>query len=558
MTLTILHDTMPTGLCELPDDLLLRILSSPLDDGTYLSPVDLLNVELSCRYFHRLADTGISLTNQVAKLIIEQLDPVYIESFETPTWESCSWIRRYAYYARVKQALRPNLCCGSYQNVYVNDLGRVYTWGAGRLLQLGDASVADREFPIAIKTVPRVVTVEGEPVDAGHVVHAAAGAAHSVLLTSQGYVFSFGDGRYYQLGHGTMKPCPSPSLVRTIMFASKPLSLYESKLGGVWGTVVDGVPPDTLQERRRTLIPISEAQLLRDQIASHDIELQSDANRISSPDAFLIDTNMSKEAFRQRSPIAQIAAGGAQTVFLTQSGVPLVVGNMVGFGKSFRAPMIPAGLLRVTIRQVAAGIGHTVFVCSRGQVFTMGNASEGQLGHGDFVFSTEPQPVKALTGSLIVSASAGTLQTLCVSATGKVYAFGCGREGRLGLGDEVTYPIPKQIDALKDKKIVLAAAGDWMSVFVDEDGGCTWCGTFMDKVSFLPRDIFADFGDRGFPYGRVSRAAVGSCHVVLLHHNGVLTSVGNNARGQTGHVPIGKAVPTLRPLVLRDSHPSLS
>ena len=101
------------------------------------------------------------------------------------------------------------LASGSYQNVfsYENRQGvyiigvnsfiaklffRVFTWGAGRFGQLGNNCQNDCATPSDITSYI--------PPEMGKVVQVSASSAHMAVLTDQGMALTFGDSRYNQLG----------------------------------------------------------------------------------------------------------------------------------------------------------------------------------------------------------------------------------------------------------------------------------------------------------------------------------------------------------------------
>jgi alpha-tubulin suppressor-like RCC1 family protein len=83
------------------------------------------------------------------------------------------------------------VAAGEYHSVAVCEDGAVYTWGAGKEGQLGHGDRADTGQP-------RLLEAQLE----GSVVAAAAGGAHTLLLTDTGALYAVGRGRSGQLGRG--------------------------------------------------------------------------------------------------------------------------------------------------------------------------------------------------------------------------------------------------------------------------------------------------------------------------------------------------------------------
>ena len=65
----------------------------------------------------------------------------------------------------------------------------------------------------------------------------------------------------------------------------------------------------------------------------------------------------------------------------------------------------------------------------------------GQLGHGDDADRIIPRPVEGIRGPAR-SVSAGFYHTVAVAASGSVFTWGDGRDGKLGHGDDAARPLP--------------------------------------------------------------------------------------------------------------------
>jgi hypothetical protein len=94
-----------------------------------------------------------------------------------------------------------------YHTVAVTADGELYTFGCGESGRLGHGSDVD-------ELAPR--RVEG-PLTGERVVAAAAGETHTVVLTASGAVFTFGYGGYGQLGHGNQQTQLSPMRVEALV-----------------------------------------------------------------------------------------------------------------------------------------------------------------------------------------------------------------------------------------------------------------------------------------------------------------------------------------------------
>lgn len=100
---------------------------------------------------------------------------------------------------------------GEQQSLVLTSTGALYSFGGNRFGQLGRTANAGSETP---NPIPAPVVLPGA---SGPVVQIAAGARHSLALTSTGQLYSFGDNEFGQLGRAanaeTTVPNPAPAQV---------------------------------------------------------------------------------------------------------------------------------------------------------------------------------------------------------------------------------------------------------------------------------------------------------------------------------------------------------
>jgi len=95
------------------------------------------------------------------------------------------------------------VACGDAHTVAINGLDAVWSWGWNAYGQLGVGDESDRWFPSAVR--PK----EGW---GGNAVHVSCGKYHTVV-TAGANLFTFGDGKLGQLGHGNCKNLNLPKKV---------------------------------------------------------------------------------------------------------------------------------------------------------------------------------------------------------------------------------------------------------------------------------------------------------------------------------------------------------
>lgn len=165
----------------------------------------------------------------------------------------------------------------------------------------------------------------------------------------------------------------------------------------------------------------------------------------------------------------------------TQGGAVLVVGeNDVGqLGlKNVETKKRPAELpLDVPIVEIAAGGMHSVCLSANGEVYTFGCNDEGALGRPQTDDDSEVYPAAVNLPEEMVMISAGDSHTAALSVTGKVYLWGNFRnsKGAMGLtpsGKKQTAPLR----ILEDVEIVKISSGAEHLVCLSSDGDVYTCG----------------------------------------------------------------------------------
>ena len=189
------------------------------------------------------------------------------------------------------------------------------------------------------------------------------------------------------------------------------------------------------------------------------------------------------------------------------------------------------------------------------EVFTFGRAHHGALGNGPDTAapassssSSSPallRPQRVPVGSPTNPAEGGAVavaaaahHTLVATASGRLYAFGLGKGGRLGTGDEGPRPLPVRIKGpLHRRRVTAVAAAEHHSLCVTDEG----------QVFAWGSNGFGQLGGRSPPGPEArclprrvddlssvpcSAVAAGARHSVALSRNGEVYVWGDNGSGQ--------------------------
>lgn len=122
------------------------------------------------------------------------------------------------------------------------------------------------------------------------------------------------------------------------------------------------------------------------------------------------------------------------------------------------------------ISTVACGDTHTLVTTTDGKLYSFGRGQSGQLGLGSINDSMTPQLVTALQDKHIVRVACGAEHSVCSTDDGNVFAWGWGRYGNLGDGETVDRHVPTKVIGLEGIKIVQVACGWRHTLAVNEDG----------------------------------------------------------------------------------------
>lgn len=297
--------------------------------------------------------------------------------------------------------------------------GLLWSWGSNSHGQLGLASPDSYTTP----QVVNVPNVEWATV--------AAGGNHSAAIDVDGNLWTWGANGNGQLGHNDVLARSQPTMVDstltwlTVSTAdNRTLAIdAQNRLWG-WGhgrTGQLGLGNVFQQALAPTLIDTGAQQWEYVSVSSHVLALDS-AGQIWS------------WGFNGSG---QVGNGNAQTVwtpFLVQ-----VAG--VDYWK-----------------QIVAGGMHTLAIDNNDRLWTWGFNNEGQLGIGHNSPRNVPQLVE--TGPTSWSAvGAGQFHSLAIDASGDLFSWGYGANGRLGLSSNDDYNTPQLITAGPSNWTQLASRG---------------------------------------------------------------------------------------------------
>ncbi|CAG5129600.1 unnamed protein product, partial [Candidula unifasciata] len=258
--------------------------------------------------------------------------------------------------------------------------GDVYSWGNGDGGRLGHGDSISRDEPTLI------TALSGK-----HIIQICAGSTYSAAISASGELYTWGRGNYGRLGHGSSEDQCYPSLV--------------SALKG--HRIVD----------------------------------------------------------------VACGSGDAQTLAVTDTGAVYSWGDgdygKLGRGGSdgCKVPKLIEKLMGQDVVKVFCGAQFSLALTKSGTVFSWGKGDNFRLGHGCEEHIRHPKQMEGLSGKKVRSLAIGSMHCLAVLEEGEVYCWGKNDQGQLGDESHANITEPIMVPGLEGKHIVGAACGPSQSFF---------------------------------------------------------------------------------------------
>ncbi|CAN0929314.1 Ultraviolet-B receptor UVR8 [Linum grandiflorum] len=297
---------------------------------------------------------------------------------------------------------------------------------------------------------------------------AIGGPGHSIVLTSNGSVYSFGSNSSGQLGHGTMEDEFRPRLIRSLQgiriiqaACGQGRTMLISDAGRVYafgkdsfGEAEYGVQGSKMVTTPQVLESLKDIFVVQAAMGNFFTAVLSREGRVYTF-SWGIDGKLGHQTETndleprpllgalENVPVVQIATGFCYLLALAcePSGMSLYsvgcgLGGKLGHGSRTdeKYPRLIEQFQTLNLQPtvVSAGAWHAAVVCKDGRVCTWGWGRYGCLGHGNDECQSVPKVVEALSNIKAVQVATGDYTTFVVSDAGDVYSFGCGESTSLG------------------------------------------------------------------------------------------------------------------------------
>jgi len=190
----------------------------------------------------------------------------------------------------------------------------------------------------------------------------------------------------------------------------------------------------------------------------------------------------------QEVEIRKTASMSTYSVAIDTQGSVYVwgTGGSAGAIQSTKADIQPQLLealpLQAKVVDVSCGLGHALFLLHTGRVYSWGNGGNGRLGLGDLQDRTEACPVVLLQHETIAAVQCGASHSMALTTAGKVYSWGKNTQGQCGHGNAEDQLKPAAIRKLDDQVVTQLAAGWEHSLALTREGTMySWGSGYKDN-----------------------------------------------------------------------------
>jgi len=321
---------------------------------------------------------------------------------------------------------------GNEHSVFISSSGKTYVAGYNDNGQCGIGTTQQVRQPTVVSFL------EDEDISNVFVFN---GCEHTLVVTTEGKMFSFGYNYRGQLGVGNTCSEPVPRPIGGLM--SRKVALAACSYHHSIVTCVDG------------------------SVFSFG---RNDCGQLGHGDT----TDKKVPSLVQGLPcsVVSLSCGQFHTIIVTKSGTALACGKndygQLGLESSENSKyfsIISTCPEENSMLQVCCGYYHSLLLTQSGGVFGFGRNDYGQLGLGH----TQPRmygvtPNLYLRDKNVLSLAAGCYHSVAVTTNGMLYVFGRNNHGQLGTGDIDERHFPHPVDDFIGKTILQVAAGFYHTI----------------------------------------------------------------------------------------------
>ena len=282
---------------------------------------------------------------------------------------------------------------------------------------------------------------------------------HSIILTEDGEVYTFGSNIYGQLGLGNINYHSGSKLESPLYVSTYNVPIIR----------------DISTDSRTFLYVTSDGIAYGNGLNSYgQIGLGDKTNRVRP-----MPINYTLNYIYTLSNIKQVSCGHEHSAILTEDGFVYTCGknNYGQLGTNeFLTNNVELNFMQIVrsdVKKVSCGINTLFILTNNGDVYACGQNNYGQLGLGDTTNRNVPTLIPNFSNIIDINTSS-YYHTLFLTENEEVYACGLNNKGQLGIGNTTNMNTPTEVtSAFAIKKIF---AGYLCSFFIDDAGDVYSCG----------------------------------------------------------------------------------
>lgn len=337
--------------------------------------------------------------------------------------------------------------------------GTIYTWGRNDGGALGDGTTSDRSKPV------KVLQPKSVPSDF-RFTQISMGYQHSVALGSDGNAYAWGNNGNGELGIGYNwgnKTTP----VKVLPPAGAPADFRYTQIGAGYGyTAALGSDGNAYAWGSGDC----------GHLGTDDHGSRSRAGKVKTPAGTNPDFRFTRITVAEHSVFALGSDGNAYAWGKNSDG-------QLGDGTESQRwtpvkVMKPSSSPEITYTQISCIYGSTLALGSDGNAYGWGANESGQLGNGNKRVAVSAvkvaAPATAANGFRYIQVSAGHSHSLAIGSDGNAYAWGSNQYGRLGNGSNTSSTTPVKVrypsGSASDFKYTQVSAGIFHSMATGSDG----------------------------------------------------------------------------------------
>ncbi|KAK3256813.1 hypothetical protein CYMTET_34075 [Cymbomonas tetramitiformis] len=393
---------------------------------------------------------------------------------------------------------------------FLTDLGQLFTFGVGADGRLGHGTMDDVAIPACVEACQDVTFR-----------HVACGGAHSVAVSAEGEVYTWGKG--ISVGHGDGEDCLRPQKCDHSVLTVQPVTPLPVRSGALLALQCDHtIPRLTVQPRNSSSYEERYRLLARPKKACNSSSCEERCSACADLREGLGPPGV--------SPMCRDASLQAGFFALHENGMevamPLHVPRAVvmpcpvpeRYGGGYAAPFVPEAVWKVVL--------HMLTLCPSGMEVVMPcTCPGGRYGGGPAPACAQggmevvkplpvPRAVNELGPLMVDVCAAGGGHCAVVTDEGDVYMWGTGAQGQLGTGTRKDELSPVGLE-LYGVAICRVALGAFHSLLAAKTGDLITFGAGGPTPQGLDAESDVDaqdaIGIAGGERGRLCQGASQNC-----------------------------------------------